>query len=143
MSQLECTLVSAEGQLFKGSLKAIIATSVQGDLGVYPGHAPLLAMLNPGPIRLIDVNEEEKIFFLSGGFLEVQPDQVFILADSSKRQEQLSEEAIEKTRQQALEALKDAGITGESRQEASALLANATAQLRTLREVRRRLGKHA
>jgi len=142
MSHLECIVVSAEGQLFKGELKAIVAHSVLGDLGIYPGHAPLLAMLNPGPVRLIDQDDVETIFFLSGGFLEVQPDQVFILADSSKRSEQLSEEAIEKTRQQALETLQDTGVAGDARQEAALLLANATAQLRTLNEIRRKLGKH-
>ena len=141
MSHLACTVVSAEGELYNGKLKAIIAHTVEGDLGIYPGHAPLLAMLSPAPVRLIDEEDQETIFFLSGGFLEVQPEQVYILADSSKRAEQLSEEAIEKARQRALDALSDAAIKGEERHNAAALLANATAQLRTLNEIRRSLKK--
>lgn len=140
MMHFHCTVVSAEDQLFEGDLQAIIATSVEGDLGIYPGHAPLLAMLSPGPVRLVKTNGEEEIYFLSGGFLEVQPDGVFVLADSSKRTEQLSEEAVEKVRQDALHTLHES-VDRSEKQQAAVVLANAVAQLRTINEIRKKISR--
>ena len=102
MKSFDCTIANAEESIFSGKLTMLIATSVDGDLGIFPGHAPLLAQLNPGPLQLRKEDGEEDILYVSGGFLEVQPDQVSILADTALRNDQLSEQQIEQERQKSL-----------------------------------------
>ena len=137
---VECDIVSAEQEIFKGQVEMLIATGLLGDLGITPGHAPLLTELKPGPIRLVTVGGEEEIFYVSGGFLEVQPNQVKILADSAMRADDMNEAAAEEARRQAEKVLeKQSGEFDYSR--AATQLAEAAAQLRTLQAVRKKLGK--
>ena len=137
---VECDIVSAEQEIFKGQVEMLIATGLLGDLGITPGHAPLLTELKPGPIRLVTVGGEEEVFYVSGGFLEVQPNQVKILADSAMRADDMSEAAAEEARRQAEKVLeKQSGEFDYSR--AATQLAEAAAQLRTLQAVRKKLGK--
>jgi len=77
---MKCTVVSAEQALYEGDVQMIIASGDLGDLGITPGHAPLITSLKPGPVRLVFDNGEDELFFVSGGFLEVIPSQVTILA---------------------------------------------------------------
>ena len=136
MKSFECTIANAEESIFSGKLTMLIATSVDGDLGILHGHAPLLAQLNPGPIQLKKEGGEEDVLYVSGGFLEVQPDQVSILADTALRQDQLSEQQIEQERQKALQVVEGKDSSMEY-SEAVQFLANAAAQLRTLKELRK------
>lgn len=73
-----CNIVSAEASIFSGSVEQVVASGIMGDLGILPGHAPLLTELQPGPIRVIHDGGQEENFFVSGGFMEVQPDVVTI-----------------------------------------------------------------
>jgi F-type H+-transporting ATPase subunit epsilon len=75
---MKCTVVSAEQSLYEGDVQMIIASGDLGDLGITPGHAPLITSLKPGPVRLVFENGEDELFFVSGGFLEVIPSQVTI-----------------------------------------------------------------
>ena len=137
---VECDIVSAEQEIFKGQVEMLIATGSLGDLGITPGHAPLLTELRPGPIRLITAGGEEEVFFVSGGFLEVQPHQIKILADTALRADDMNEAAAEEARRQAEKALENqSGEFDYSR--AATQLAEAAAQLRTLQAVRKKLGK--
>ena len=138
MKSFHCTVANAEENIFSGALTMLVATSVQGDLGILPGHAPLLAYLAPGPLHLKKDNGEEDILYVSGGFLEVQPDQVNVLADTSLREDQLSEQSIEQARKQALQVIEGKDSSMEYA-EAIAYLARATAQIRTIREIRSKL----
>ena len=76
-----CDIVSAEKEIFSGRVTMLSATGTIGELGIMPGHAPLLTGIRPGPVRLRMDNGEEEVFFASGGYLEVQPGVVTVLAD--------------------------------------------------------------
>ncbi|MBO9483487.1 MULTISPECIES: F0F1 ATP synthase subunit epsilon [Gammaproteobacteria] len=139
-STVDCDIVSAEQEIFKGQVEMLIATGSMGDLGITPGHTPLLTELRPGPIRLITQSGEEEVFYVSGGFLEVQPNQVKILADTALRADDMNEAAAEEAKRQAEKALEhQSGEFDYSR--AATQLAEAAAQLRTLQAVRKKLGK--
>lgn len=132
-----CNIVSTEESLFSGLVELVVATGSYGELGVSYGHAPLLTELKPGPVRLVKQNGEEEIYYLSGGYLEVQPDIVSILADTATRAGDLDEAAAEEARKQALHDLQNqSGEFDFSR--ATSQLAEATAQLKTIEELRRK-----
>ena len=136
---VQCDIVSADESLFSGSVSMIIATGSLGEMGITPGHAPLLCDLNPGPVRLLKDGGEEEIYYLSGGYIEVQPTSVSILADKAVRAGDIDEAA-------ANEALKlaEQTITNQSGEidysKAAAQLAEATAQLRTVDKLRKKMG---
>ncbi|NYS61067.1 F0F1 ATP synthase subunit epsilon [Vreelandella salicampi] len=135
-----CNIVSAEASIFSGSVEQVIASGLMGDLGVLPGHAPLLTELQPGPIRVIYDGGKEDNFFVSGGFMEVQPNVVTILADSAARAADLDEAAAQEARQQALRAFNDKSSELDYTR-AAAELAEAVAQLRTIQQLRKKAGK--
>ena len=137
---IHCDIVSAEQAIFSGLVESLVATGSQGELGVNYGHAPLLTDLVPGPIRIVKQNGEEEVYYVSGGFLEVQPGVVSILADTAIRADDVDEAAAEEARQAAEKAL--AEQTGEfDYGRAAAQLAEAAAQLRTLQKMRNRAGR--
>jgi len=84
-------VVSAENRIFSGLVKKIQVTGSEGELGIYPGHAPLLTFINPGMVRFVKQFGEEEFIYLSGGFLEVHPNIVTLLADTAIRGEDLDE----------------------------------------------------
>ncbi|TDO97437.1 F0F1 ATP synthase subunit epsilon [Marinomonas balearica] len=104
---IQCSIVSLHETLFSGLVRYIVLTGEYGELGVHAGHAPLLTTLPPGPARLMKESGEEEVLFLSGGFLEVQPDQVIVLADVAVRASQLDEEAALEAKLHAEKVLGD------------------------------------
>ncbi len=137
---VHCDIVSAEDEIFSGQVEMIIAAGTLGDLGIAPGHAPLLSELKPGPIRLVTLGGNEEVFYVSGGFLEVQPSQVKILADTALRADDMDEAAAAEAKHHAEQALENqSGDFDYSR--AAAQLAEAAAQLRTLQAIRKKMGK--
>jgi F-type H+-transporting ATPase subunit epsilon len=137
---IHCDIVSAEEEIFSGLVEMLVASGELGELGVSYGHAPLLTSLVPGPVRVVTQGGEEEIFYVSGGFLEVQPGIVSILADTALRADDMDEAAAEEARKEAEHAL--ANQTGEfDYGRASARLAEAAAQLATLRKMRNRSGR--
>jgi F-type H+-transporting ATPase subunit epsilon len=117
-----------------------VATGSEGELGVNYGHAPLLTSLIPGPVRILTQDGEEQVYYVSGGFLEVQPGVVTILADTAIRAHDVDEAAAEEARREAEHALSNQ--TGDfDYGRASAQLAEAAAQLATLRKMRNRAGR--
>ncbi|ADZ93410.1 F0F1 ATP synthase subunit epsilon [Marinomonas mediterranea] len=106
-NMIQCSIVSLHETLFSGQVRYLVLTGDYGELGVHAGHAPLLTTLPPGPARLMKENGEEEILFLSGGFLEVQPDQAIVLADVAVRASQLDEEAALDAKQNAEKMLGD------------------------------------
>ncbi|WP_416138620.1 F0F1 ATP synthase subunit epsilon [Halomonas sp. HK25] len=135
-----CNIVSAEAAIFSGEVEQLIASGMMGDLGILPGHAPLLTELQPGPVRVIHDGGREENFYVSGGFLEVQPDVVTILADAASRASDLDEAAAEEARQHALKAFSDKSAELDYTR-AAAELAEAVAQLRTIQQLRKKAGK--
>lgn len=135
MAKVSCEIVSAEEQIFSGEVEMVVATGSEGELGILPGHTPLLTALKPGPIRLVMEGGEEETFFASGGFLEVQPNAITILADTALRADTLDEAAALEAQRRAERELADAASRVDFAK-AQAELTEAIAQLRTLRKVR-------
>lgn len=131
-------IVSAHATIFSGSVEAVYATAEEGEVGILHGHAPLLARLKPGNIRAVSAGQDEQVFYVSGGMIEVQPDMVTILADTAARAEDLDEAAAIEAKEQAERALQDK--TGEFEYtEALSTLAEAAAQLHAIRRLRRKI----
>lgn len=137
---IHCDIVSAEKEIFSGRVTMISVTGSIGELGIMPGHAPLLTGIRPGPVRLQLDDGEEQVFFASGGFLEVQPGVVTILADTAERAEDLDEAAAVEA-QQAAERLLQEQTADVEFSAVAAQLAEAMAQQRTLAELKKRRGR--
>lgn len=130
-------IVSLESKIFSGRAEALFVTGRIGELGIYPGHAQLLSSLKPGQIRLQISEHEEEVFYVKGGVIEVQPTVVTILADSVARAEDLDEAAAKEAKLSAEKML--AGKRTEFEySRAIAELAEATAQLRAIQQLRKR-----
>lgn len=137
---VHCEIASAEAQIFSGLVEMVIAAGTEGDVGISYGHAPLLTSLQPGPIRIIKQGGEEEIYYVSGGYLEVQPSQISVLADTALRAADMDESAALEAQKQAQQALTNqSGEFDYSR--AAVQLAEASAQLRTLQAIRKKMGK--
>ena len=137
---VHCDIVSAEEQIFSGLVEMVIAAGSEGDLGITPGHAPLLTSLKPGPVRVIKQGGGEEIYYVSGGFLEVQPNVVTVLSDTALRAGDMDEAAALEAKREAEKALANqSGDFDYSR--AAAELAEAVAQLRTIQQLRSKLRK--
>lgn len=134
---VHCNIVSAEDEIFSGLVELLVASGTEGDIGIGYGHAPLLTGLKPGPIRLKKQNGEEEIYYVSGGYLEVQPDNITVLADTALRAGDMDEAAAEEAKKEAEQALANQG-EGLDYSKAAAQLAEAAAQLRTLQAIRKR-----
>lgn len=130
-------IVSAEAQIFSGFVKQLFVSGVMGDLEVLYGHAPLLTSLRPGPTWIVNQQDEEEVFYISGGMLEVQPETSTILADTALRANDIDEN-------QALEAKIRAEkiLSGQTKDfdyaKAQSQLTRALAQLKVLRKFRER-----
>ncbi len=130
-------VVSAEQSLFSGAVTTIQVTGSEGELGIHPGHAPLLTDLKPGMVRLVKADSSEEVIYVAGGTLEVQPQTVTVLADVAIRAEELDEQAAEEAKREA-QAQMASGTTGElDYQQAAVQLEEALAQLRVIRQLRK------
>jgi F-type H+-transporting ATPase subunit epsilon len=136
---VHCDIVSAEGEIFSGLVEMVVAHGNLGDLGIAPGHAPLITDLKPGPIRLIKQGGAAEVFYISGGFLEVQPNMVKVLADTVQRAADLDEASAQAAVKAAEQALNERGADFDYGS-ATARLAEAAAQLRTVQQIRKKYG---
>jgi len=137
MATMHCDIVSAEKEIFSGVVTMVSQRGSIGELGILPGHAPLLTGILPGPVQLRLENGEEEVFYASGGFLEVQPGMVTILADTASRAEDIDEAAAAEAKDAAERALAEQAADFDF-SIAAAKLAEAAAQQRTLEELRKR-----
>jgi F-type H+-transporting ATPase subunit epsilon len=131
-------IVSAEREIFSGPVEMVVATGELGELGLVPGHAPLLTVLKPGEIRVTQMGGQQEIYYVSGGILEVQPNCVSILADAVERADSLDEAMAIAAKERAEEAManRDAEIDYSV---ASMELARAVAQIRAIQKVRKQI----
>ena len=126
-------VVSVERSLFEGDVEFIIANGADGELGVLARHAPLMTILKPGPLRIQEtIGGPEQVLFVGGGFLEVLPDRVTVLADVAEHAEEISIEKAEEARRRAQERLAGTLTTAEETEFQNAL-AMAEARLRLAR----------
>jgi F-type H+-transporting ATPase subunit epsilon len=137
MATLQCDVVSVKESIFSGAVTMLIAKGVGGELGILPGHAPLVTLLQPGPVRVQLENGTEELIYVSGGVLEVQPHVVTLLADTAVRAHDLDEAHIMEARKQA-EALLANQHSEMNTGAALASLAETAAQLETIRKLRNR-----
>ncbi|MDQ2077021.1 F0F1 ATP synthase subunit epsilon [Marinimicrobium sp. ABcell2] len=138
---VHCDIVSAEQEIFSGLVEMVVAPGIEGPLGVIYGHSPLLTELEPGPIRVKKHGGEEEIYYVSGGYLEVQPYHVTVLADTALRAGDMDEAAALQAQEDAKKAL--ANQSSEFDYSRAAIqLAEASAQLRTLQSIRKKLGSN-
>ena len=131
-------IVSAEREIFSGVVEMVVATGDLGEVGISPGHAPLLTVLKPGEVRVTLQGGKQEIYYVSGGMLEVQPYYVTVLADAALRAEDLDEAAAlaAKSRAEEVMASKGADIDYSI---AVSELARAAAQIRAIQKVRKNI----
>ena len=131
-------VVSAEEQIFSGEAEFVVLPGIAGELGIYPRHAPLLTQIRPGAVRIkIAGQAEEELVFVQGGFLEVQPHLVTVLADTAVRGRDLDEVKANEAKKAALEAMQNK-TSREEIATAEAELAIAVAQLAAIRKMSHR-----
>jgi F-type H+-transporting ATPase subunit epsilon len=130
-------IVSAEGELFSGEAVLVIAPGTLGELGIAPRHAPLLTTLKPGNVRVQVEGQEEQVFYVGGGALEVQPNRVTVLADTAARAKDLDEAQAEAAKQRAEELVRTRTDKREIA-EAQVELLRAIAQLRAIERLRKK-----
>ena len=135
---LHVDIVSAEQSIFSGEATMVIAPGEGGELGILPEHVPLLTRIKPGTVRIQGVaGGEEEVIYVSGGMMEVQPDRVTVLADTSVRAHDLDEAKAMEAERLAKDAI--ANRTGSMEiAKAQAELAEAVAQLAAIRKLRSR-----
>jgi len=105
MSTMRLEIITAERQVFSDEVNMVVAPGIEGELGILPHHAPLMTILKPGEL-LIRKDNEEIYMAVSGGFLEVRPDKVIILADACERAEEINIERAEAAKSRAEQLLK-------------------------------------
>ena len=131
-------VVSAEEQIYSGEAEFVILPGVMGELGIYPRHTPLFTQIKPGSVRIKPANSAtEELVFVQGGFLEVQPDVVTVLADTAIRAKDLDEKAALESKRAAEEAMQNK-TSKEEIATAEAELSAALAQLEAIRKLRHR-----
>ncbi|MDY6981554.1 MAG: F0F1 ATP synthase subunit epsilon [Pseudomonadota bacterium] len=137
---MHCDIASTEARIYSGRVESLVCTGTLGDMGILPGHAPLLSALIPGPVRIITQEGEEMIFYVSGGYVEVQPGTVNILADTAIRADDMDEAQAEQAKQDVETAIANRGAEFEYSR-AATQLAEAAAQIRTIQQLRKKMGQ--
>ena len=129
---IKVDVVSAEEHIFSGEAEFVVLPGVMGELGIYPRHTPLFTEIRPGAVRMKLPNQErEELVFVQGGYLEVQPHHVTVLADTAIRAKDLDEAAALEAKKAAEEAMQNKTSKEEIAQ-AEAELSSALAQLEAL-----------
>ncbi len=105
MTPFELTVVSADRKIFSGQVTSVRVSGVEGELGVYAGHTPLLTAIKPGMVKFTLEDNKEEFIYVSGGFLEVQPTVVTVLADVAIRGDELDEQRILAAKRKAEETI--------------------------------------
>ena len=129
-----CDITSAEENKFSGEVRMVIASATKGEIGIYPGHTPLLSTLKPGPIHIICDDNTEHVYYLSGGFIEVQPKSIYVLADSAISSTELNESEVIKAKKEAEKLLQNKEAKVEYSKVVSEL-AELSSKLKTLRSI--------
>jgi F-type H+-transporting ATPase subunit epsilon len=133
---MQLEIVSSEGQLFSGQVAFAVVPGEQGDIGIYPRHAPLLTRLRPGSVRFkVTEQSDEELIYVSGGILEIQPDLICVLSDTALRSKDLDESRAKAAIESAKAALAEKRSSIDYAR-AQLELAQATAQLAALHKLR-------
>ena len=136
MATFKLEIVTAERMVFSDDVTALLAWGVEGQLGILPHHAPLMTMLQPGDL-MIRKDREEEYLAVTGGFLEVRPDKVIILADACERADEIDVARAEEAKKRAQETIKAAPLTVDAAS-AEAALRRSLARLKVAERRRRK-----
>jgi len=137
MSTIHVDVVSAERSIFSGEAKFVALPGESGELGILPGHIPLITRIRPGSVRIEKSDGDEEFVFVAGGYLEVQPDRVTVLADTAIRGHDLDEAKAIEAKKRAEEAMQNRG-TDFDLALAQSEFAMAAAQLAAIARFRRK-----
>ena len=137
MSSIYVDVVSAEKSIFSGEAKFVALPGESGELGILHGHTPLITRIRPGSVRIEKLNGDEEFVFVAGGYLEVQPDRVTVLADTAIRGHDLDEAKAIEARKRAEEAMQNRGTEFDLAL-AQSEFAMAAAQLAVIARLRRK-----
>ena len=133
--KIKLEIVSAEEELFSDEVEMVYAPAEMGEVGISPKHTPLITKLKPGDVRAQINKDEMKTFYVSGGILEIQPNEVTILSDTALREDDLDEERALEAERLAQEAMKNSANEVDTTKAKSELL-QAAAQLRLIKKLR-------
>ena len=136
MATFKLEIVTAERMVYSDDVTALLAWGLQGQLGILPHHAPLMTMLQPGDL-LIRKDKEEEVLAVSGGFLEVRPDKVIVLADACERVDEIDIARAEAAKKRAQETMKASPLAADAAV-AEASLRRSLARLKVAERMRRR-----
>ncbi len=134
---LHLDIVSAEQEIFSGTVHMVVAPAQMGEVGIMPRHSPLVTHLKPGEIKVVIEGQEDQYFYVSGGILEIQPHVVTVLSDTALRAKDIDEERALEMKRRAEQALSSKQTEFEEAR-ALAELAQVAAQLRMLEKRRQR-----
>ena len=137
MATLQCNVVSTKETIYSGEISMLIASGVEGEVGILPGHIPFITLLKPGTMQIKTSNGNDEMVYVSGGVLEVQPHLVTVLADTAVRANDLDEAKILEARRHAEQTLQNQKADIDT-SAALAALAESLAQLQTLKKFKNR-----
>jgi F-type H+-transporting ATPase subunit epsilon len=138
MATLKLEIVTPEGRAYSEEVAMVVLPAIEGEIGVYPAHVPLMTQLLPGELRILKEGKTTELV-VGSGFIEVTGDSVSVLTDSALGEEQIDATATEEAIKRAEAALKDKNLSSDETAEVEASLARAIAQIRFKR---RRQGQH-
>ena len=133
--KIKLDIVSAEEEILSQDVEMVYAPAEMGEVGISPKHTPLITKLKPGDVRAQINKDEMKTFYVSGGILEIQPNEVTILSDTALREDDLDEERALEAEKLAQEAMKNSSNEVDASKAKSELL-QAAAQLRLIKKLR-------
>ena len=133
---MHCDIVSAEEEIFSGTVTQVVATAENGEVGILPRHSQFITRLRPGQVRVTMQDGEEQFYYVSGGILEVQPHVVTVLADTAMRARDIDEAAAQRAKEEAERQLHDREAEIDLAR-AQAELAEAVAKLQAIERLRR------
>ena len=134
---MHVNIVSAEQEIYSGTVIQVFAPAAMGEVGIFPRHAPMLSTLKPGVVRVISQEGDEQTFFVSGGILEIQPHVITILSDTAVRAADIDESAALEAKSRAEAAMKDKASDQDYAKAKSELVA-AVAQIEVLKKMRKK-----
>jgi F-type H+-transporting ATPase subunit epsilon len=129
MATLKLEIVTPEGRAYSDDVAMVVLPSIEGEIGVYPAHVPLMTQLSPGELRIIKDGKTTELV-VGTGFIEVTADSVSVLTDSALGEEEIDENATEDAIKRAQASLRDKNLSSDDTAEVEASLARSLAQIR-------------
>jgi F-type H+-transporting ATPase subunit epsilon len=129
MATLKLEIVTPEGRAYSDDVAMVVLPAIEGEIGIYPAHVPLMTQLLPGELRIVKEGKTTELV-VGSGFIEVTGDRVSVLTESALGDEQIDESATEEAIKRAQAALRDKNLSSDETAEVEASLARALAQIR-------------